>query len=68
MTTREPPRDDQSGDDEPPPHLPSEPALAEDWNREEEDAAWAHLQPEESRPPVSGSDIPGGVILRARGA
>ena len=23
----------------------SEPALAEDWNRPEEDAAWAHLQP-----------------------
>ena len=22
----------------------SEPALAEDWNREEEDEAWAHLQ------------------------
>ena len=22
----------------------SEPALATDWNREEEDAAWAHLQ------------------------
>jgi hypothetical protein len=22
----------------------SEPALAEDWNRTEEDAAWAHLQ------------------------
>lgn len=26
--------------------LLSEPALAEDWNRPEEDAAWAHLQPE----------------------
>ena len=24
--------------------LLSEPALAEDWNRPEEDAAWAHLQ------------------------
>jgi len=23
----------------------SEPALAEDWNRPEEDAAWLHLQP-----------------------
>jgi hypothetical protein len=23
----------------------SEPTLAEDWNRPEEDAAWAHLQP-----------------------
>jgi hypothetical protein len=23
----------------------SEPALAEDWSREEEEAAWAHLQP-----------------------
>jgi predicted DNA-binding antitoxin AbrB/MazE fold protein len=26
--------------------LLSEAALAEDWNREEEDAAWEHLQPE----------------------
>jgi len=26
--------------------LLSEPALAEDWNRSEEDDAWAHLQPE----------------------
>lgn len=25
--------------------LLSEPSLAEDWSREEEDAAWAHLQP-----------------------
>lgn len=25
----------------------SEPALAEDWNRLEEDAAWSHLQPEQ---------------------
>ena len=25
--------------------LLSEAALAEDWNRREEDAAWAHLQP-----------------------
>jgi hypothetical protein len=24
----------------------SEPALAEDWNRPEEDKAWSHLQPE----------------------
>ncbi len=24
----------------------SEPALAEDWNRPEEDEAWSHLQPE----------------------
>lgn len=24
--------------------LLSEPALAEDWNRSEEDAAWSHLQ------------------------
>lgn len=24
----------------------SEPALAKDWNRPEEDAAWQHLQPE----------------------
>jgi hypothetical protein len=28
--------------------LLSEPALAEDWNRPEEDAAWAHLQPDKS--------------------
>jgi hypothetical protein len=28
--------------------LLSEPALAEDWNRAEEDAAWAHLQPDKS--------------------
>ena len=26
--------------------LLSEPALAEDWNRPEEDAAWSHLQRE----------------------
>jgi hypothetical protein len=26
--------------------LLSEPALAEDWNRPEEDQAWSHLQPE----------------------
>ncbi|MFH1115815.1 MAG: hypothetical protein V1792_18045 [Pseudomonadota bacterium] len=26
--------------------LLSEPALARDWNRSEEDAAWSHLQPE----------------------
>jgi len=26
--------------------LLSEPALAEDWNRPEEDAAWSYLQPE----------------------
>jgi hypothetical protein len=25
--------------------LLSEPALAEDWDRDEEDAAWAYLQP-----------------------
>ena len=28
--------------------LLSEAALAEDWNRPEEDAAWAHLQPARS--------------------
>jgi hypothetical protein len=28
--------------------LLSEAALAEDWNRPEEDAAWSHLQPERS--------------------
>jgi hypothetical protein len=28
--------------------LLSERALAEDWNRPEEDAAWSHLQQEES--------------------
>jgi hypothetical protein len=27
--------------------LLSEPALAKDWNRPEEDAAWAHLQQEQ---------------------
>jgi hypothetical protein len=27
--------------------LLSEEALAEDWNREEEDEAWKHLQPEQ---------------------
>ncbi len=26
--------------------LLSEPALARDWNRPEEDVAWSHLQPE----------------------
>jgi len=26
----------------------SEPALAEDWGRPEEDAAWSHLQPDRS--------------------
>jgi hypothetical protein len=34
--------------DEDPPHITtmlSEPALAEDWNRPEEDQAWSHLQP-----------------------
>ena len=28
--------------------LLSEPALAKDWNRPEEDAAWSHLQREQS--------------------
>jgi len=28
--------------------LLSEQALAEDWNRPEEDTAWSHLQPEQS--------------------
>lgn len=37
-------------EDEPAAHpaetaLPSEAALGEDWNRSEEEAAWAHLQP-----------------------
>lgn len=37
-------------EDEPLTNIPetallSEPALAEDWNRPEEDAAWSHLQP-----------------------
>lgn len=36
-------------DEAPAPHaeisLLSEPALAEDWNRPEEDQAWLHLQP-----------------------
>ncbi len=36
--------------DEPTAHIQetallSEPALAEDWNRPEEDAAWSHLRP-----------------------
>ena len=31
--------------------LLSEAALAEDWNRAEEDAAWAHLQPAQSSKP-----------------
>ncbi len=38
-------------DEEPTLHeaaLLSEAALAEDWNRAEEDAAWAHLQPGKS--------------------
>lgn len=40
-------------DDLPPPEpaesaLLSEPALAEDWSRPEEDAAWSHLQPGQS--------------------
>ncbi len=30
------------------PALLTEPALAEDWNRPEEDAAWTHLQREAS--------------------
>jgi hypothetical protein len=29
--------------------LLSEAALAEDWNRPEEDAAWSHLQPDNAR-------------------
>ena len=32
-------------DDADEPALLSEPSLAEDWNRVEEDEAWAHLQP-----------------------
>ena len=44
-------------DDEVPPHLLSEPALAEDWKCEEEDAAWAHLQSNE-RDPESPNDTP----------
>jgi hypothetical protein len=37
-------------DDEPAAKIPetallSEPSLAEDWNRPEEDEAWSHLQP-----------------------
>lgn len=38
-------------DEEPHPNataLLSEAALAEDWNRPEEDAAWSHLQPARS--------------------
>ena len=33
--------------------LLSEAALAEDWNRPEEDAAWSHLQPGRSSSPLS---------------
>jgi hypothetical protein len=35
--------------------LLSEQALAEDWNRPEEDAAWSHLQ----QVPLRGGWIPG---------
>jgi hypothetical protein len=35
-------------DDIPETALLSEPALAKDWNRPEEDAAWSHLQPGQS--------------------
>ena len=37
--------DDSSRTARPEPALLSEPALAADWNRPEEDAAWSHLQP-----------------------
>lgn len=37
---------DESADEPNLTALLSEAALAEDWNREEEDAAWQHLQPE----------------------
>ena len=36
--------DDESLNSIPETALLSEPALAEDWNRPEEDAAWSHLQ------------------------
>lgn len=36
---------DEPGFDMPETTLLSGPALAEDWNRPEEDAAWSHLQP-----------------------
>ena len=35
---------DEIGSDDGEPALLAEAALAEDWNRPEEDAAWAHLQ------------------------
>jgi hypothetical protein len=37
--------EDDPGSKVPIPALLSEQALAEDWNRPEEDEAWAHLQP-----------------------
>ncbi len=39
---------DESDSDAAETALLSEPALAEDWNRPEEDAAWSHLQREQS--------------------
>jgi hypothetical protein len=42
-----------------PPHLTallSEPALAEDWNRPEEDQAWSHLQD-----PLAGLEVSTGI-------
>ena len=36
---------DEPGFDIPETALLSEPALAENWDRPEEDAAWSHLQP-----------------------
>lgn len=38
--------DDQVADERRETTVLSEPSLAEDWNRPEEDAAWSHLQPD----------------------
>ncbi len=48
--------------------LLSEQSLAEDWNRPEEDAAWAHLQPVQSskRPSPVNSGFNGLKVLAFR--
>ncbi len=40
-------KDDEPFDERWSSALLSEPALAKDWNRPEEDDAWAHLQPDD---------------------
>jgi len=47
MILQEPPGPGPA-DVNPEPALLSEAALATDWNRDEEEAAWAHLQPAKS--------------------